>query len=157
MKLVTLCLLIKGDQILIGHIKRGFGLGKYNSPGGKVEPGESIRQATVRETEEELGILVNPENLKFVAKIDFYFESKPDWDQQMHVFLCTQWTGTEKETEEMVPIWFRLSDLPYEKMWADDRYWLPSVLEGNRVEGVFHFDSSGAKVLGHEVKELGTY
>jgi len=157
MKQVTLCLLIRGDNILLGYIKRGFGLGKYNSPGGKVEPGESIRQATVRETEEELGILVNPENLKFVAKIVFYFENKPDWDQEMHVFACTDWHGQEKETDEMAPIWFKLSELPYDKMWADDEFWLPQVLARHKVEGIFHFDSSGDKILKHEVRDIGVY
>lgn len=142
--------------MLLGFIKRGFGLGKYNSPGGKVEPGESIRQATARETEEELGIMVNPENLTFVAKIDFFFENKPEWNQQMHVFICKQWEGTEKETEEMMPAWFKLSELPYDKMWADDPFWLPDVLKGHKVEATFHFDSEGKKVLKHS-KVLGEY
>jgi 8-oxo-dGTP pyrophosphatase MutT (NUDIX family) len=36
--------------------KRGFGNGKYNGFGGKVENGETIQQAAIRETIEESGL-----------------------------------------------------------------------------------------------------
>ena len=35
--------------------KRGFGAGKWNGFGGKVEPGETIVEAAVREVKEECG------------------------------------------------------------------------------------------------------
>jgi 8-oxo-dGTP pyrophosphatase MutT (NUDIX family) len=41
--------------------KRGFGHGKYNGFGGKVELNETIMDAAIRETNEECGIVpINP-------------------------------------------------------------------------------------------------
>jgi 8-oxo-dGTP pyrophosphatase MutT (NUDIX family) len=34
--------------------KRGFGEGRWNGVGGKVEPGESIEAALIREAKEEV-------------------------------------------------------------------------------------------------------
>ena len=36
---LTLTLITKDNQILLGLKKRGFGMGKYNGFGGKLEPG----------------------------------------------------------------------------------------------------------------------
>ncbi len=33
-------------------------------------------------------------------------------------------------TIQMAPCWFALEDIPYAKMWPDDKYWLPMLLEG---------------------------
>lgn len=48
-KLLTL-VLVRNDvgDILLGLKKRGFGEGKWNGFGGKVEPGETIHQAAAR-------------------------------------------------------------------------------------------------------------
>lgn len=51
--------------------KRGFGAGRWNGTGGKVEAGETAQQATKRETEEEIGVL--PHGLEEVARLNFYF------------------------------------------------------------------------------------
>ena len=55
-KFYTLMFLINEGKILLGMKKRGFGAGKYNGFGGKVEAGETIAQAAVRETIEECGL-----------------------------------------------------------------------------------------------------
>lgn len=47
-KLFTLIIVIHGDEILLGWKKRGFGVGKWNGFGGKVEPGELIINAAKR-------------------------------------------------------------------------------------------------------------
>jgi 8-oxo-dGTP pyrophosphatase MutT (NUDIX family) len=41
-------------QILLAMKKRGFGVGKWNGPGGKVQEKETILQAAVREVKEEV-------------------------------------------------------------------------------------------------------
>lgn len=55
-KLFTLMLISNNEQILLGMKKRGFGMGKYNGFGGKVEAAESIIDAAIRETKEECGV-----------------------------------------------------------------------------------------------------
>ena len=43
--------------------KRGFGEGKWNGFGGKVEVGETIVEAAAREVKEECGYVVKTEDL----------------------------------------------------------------------------------------------
>jgi len=38
-------------------------------------------------------------------------------------------------------------------MWPDDKYWLPRVLEGEKIEAVFHFDSEGDNIEDYDVEE----
>jgi 8-oxo-dGTP diphosphatase/2-hydroxy-dATP diphosphatase len=48
MKIFTLVLVLKKCGILLGLKKRGFGEGKWNGFGGKIESGESVIQAAIR-------------------------------------------------------------------------------------------------------------
>ncbi len=52
------------NQILLAMKKRGFGEGKWNGAGGKVEEGETIVQAASRELREETGIEIVPEKME---------------------------------------------------------------------------------------------
>ena len=53
-QLTTLLLILKDNQILLAEKKRGFGVGKFNGIGGKVEKDETIEGAMIRETQEEI-------------------------------------------------------------------------------------------------------
>ena len=56
---VTAAILIKDDQVLIARRKPGLRhAGKWEFPGGKVEPGESPRTCLKRELKEEFNIRV---------------------------------------------------------------------------------------------------
>lgn len=139
MKDATLCLLLKGDQILLAMKKRGFGVGKWNGVGGKIdsEKDKSVMDATIRETREEIGVV--PQNLEKVALLRFRFPYKEDWNQNVHVFLTNNWQGEPQESEEMKPQWFPLNEIPYSEMWDDDKIWLPHVLAGKKLEADFIF------------------
>ena len=97
--------------------------------------------------------MVMPKKLKKVAILNFYFEVKNDWNQQVTVFTTDNWSGTPKETEEMAPKWFNIKEIPYREMWDDDILWLPKVLNGKIVEGNFLFDEN-QKMLEYEVIEV---
>lgn len=149
MRDATLCLLIKNNEILLAMKKRGFGQGKWNGVGGKVDPEDkSILEATIRETKEEIGVLAK--DLKKVAVLRFRFPYKEDWNQNVHVFLANNWQGQPKESEEMKPQWFKIKDIPYKEMWADDRIWLPYVLIGQKLEADFVF-KEGEVIDKHKV------
>lgn len=142
MKRATLCFLIQHgctDSVLLGRKKRGFGLGKYNGFGGKIEPGEEATQAAVREVAEECGLLVDPSDLMRAGHLTFFFPASPSYDHDVTLFVATTWTGQVVETEEMAPQWFPLRDLPFSRMWQDDAHWLPHVLAGGLVEAEFTF------------------
>ncbi len=132
----VLCFVLKDDSILLMRKKRGLGQGKINGPGGRLEPGESYRSAAIRETEEELGI--TPRNLREAAHLSFIFTDGYSLDAR--VFTAQGYDGEVTETEEGDPMWFNLSEIPYEQMWADDRFWLPIALSGTYVRGKFVFE-----------------
>lgn len=146
----TLLFLRRDNEILLAMKKRGFGAGLYNGVGGKLEAGETIEQALLRETREE--IFVVPMNYRQVAELDFIQDAETDspWHMYVYAYLCDEWQGEPTESEEMAPEWFSLDEIPYDKMWQDDEFWLPMVLSGDKVTGMFTFDEND-KLLSHSV------
>lgn len=146
----TLIFLRRENQVLLAMKKRGFGKDLYNGVGGKIEPGETIEQALLRETREEINVV--PMNYWKVAEHDFINDSEQgQWRLYIHTYLCDEWQGEPSETEEMRPEWFEIDDIPYGKMWEDDEFWLPQVLSGEKVVGEFHFDARD-KLTSHNVQ-----
>lgn len=141
-KIRTLVYLFKEDKVLLAMKKRGFGAGKLNGVGGKLEEGETILQAAVRETQEEVGVDLKEENLKKVAVINFKFleeSGNVKEEQDVHVFFTHEFSGEPTETEEMRPEWFLISEAPYDKMWEDDQHWLPLAFSGRTLEAKAEF------------------
>lgn len=133
---VTNFLFIKGNNVLLGMKKRGFGKDKYNGFGGKLQAGESIEQAALREAKEESGL--TPLVYEKRAIIDF-----PDsYPFRMNLYVCTKWDGEAIETEEMRPQWFSFDQIPYDQMWEDDRYWLSHILSGKKIKASFMFENN---------------
>ncbi|KAK3909831.1 7,8-dihydro-8-oxoguanine triphosphatase [Frankliniella fusca] len=127
-KILTLTLVRNvADEILLGLKKRGFGEGKWNGFGGKVEPGETIPQAAARELTEECGLQAH--YLTKVGLLDFEFVNDPVI-LEVHVFETRQYSGTVIETEEMCPKWYKIEDIPFQNMWLDDAVWFPRYLKG---------------------------
>jgi len=152
-KLMTLLFLRREDEILLALKKRGFGVGKWNGVGGKVEPGETIVQAAVRECQEEIG--VTPAAPKLVGRLKFLDESDPNFCHDAHIFIATKWHGVPHETEEMRPQWFALAQIPYEHMWSDDQLWLPILLQGKLFKGSITLDDLANNALvRHDIKEV---
>lgn len=135
-KLLTLCILRRGGKVLLGYKKRGFGAGRWNGFGGKVEPGETVAVAARREFREETG--AEPSGLDRRGVLTFTFEGDP-CALEVHVFAVASCDGEPEESEEMRPEWFDESAVPFDLMWPDDRYWFPLFLRGASFEGEFHF------------------
>ncbi len=132
---VTILFLLHDDSILLAMKKRGFGEGKWNGIGGKVEPNETPLQAAVRECREEIG--VTPLHLKQLGEIDFTMSHDPAFNHYAHVFTARVWQGEPHETDEMRPQWFKTSAIPYQQMWSDDIHWLPLAVQGKRFTAAF--------------------
>lgn len=133
------------ERILLGLKKRGFGAGRWNGFGGKIDPGETIEQAATRELKEEAGITAI--DLRPRGVISFTFEKEPDTKCEVNIFATSKFTGELVETEEMKPQWFAHSEIPYPEMWADHPYWLPLILAGKNVKGNVHFDAPGTQII----------
>lgn len=136
-KLLTLCIIHKNSNVLLGMKKRGFGQGRWNGFGGKVAEHETIEDAAKREVFEETGLLVG--DLQRAGVILFEFQ---DGSQaaEVHVFKGKEFRGEAVESEEMKPQWFRASELPLESMWPADAYWMPLLLSGKKFRGRFVYD-----------------
>jgi len=157
MKHVTLLFLIKDDtqEICLAMKKRGFGEGKFNGTGGKIEEGETVPQAALREAKEEIGVDIVESDAEYVGTIAFSFDTKPDWGILCTVFMTSKWQGEPFETEEMAPQWFAIKDIPYNKMWKDDPHWLPHVLDKKIIQASFLFNADGSEVLDKKVLTVG--
>lgn len=149
MKTATLLFPISedGTRVVLAMKKKGFGAGRYNGVGGKVEAGESVVAGAIREAEEEIGIRVDESAIMPRGEITFTFDTKPEWDIHVHIFVAREWDGEPRETDEMAPEWFPMDAIPFDKMWIDDIEWLPRVLGGEGVVGAFRFSGDGGAIL----------
>lgn len=158
-KQTTLCLLIKDNKILLAMKKRGFGVGRWNGTGGKfdLEKGDkTILDAAIRETKEEIGVEVkNPEKVG-LFHFKFADAEKHNWNQDVSLFVSSDWLGEPIESEEMSPKWFSLEEIPYENMWPDDIHWMPHILKGKKVEADFLFGDND-KILEHNIKIVDSW
>lgn len=126
-------------QVLLGRKKKGLGLGNIVGLGGKLEPGENAVEAAVREIEEESGLTVAAHNLRPLGVLTYLFPHRESWSQVSNVFVCSRWTGTPRESDELNPVWFDVDTLPVNEMWDDARHWLPGVLQGIPAHATFTF------------------
>ena len=118
----TLVFVVRDGHVLLIHKKRGLGAGKINGPGGRIAPGEEPRHGAIREAQEELD--VTPTGVVRCGELSFQFTD-----------------GFSLLTP--------LDQIPYDRMWADDRIWMPLMLAGRTFQGRFLFD--GDTMLDHEV------
>ena len=152
MTITTLCLCIKNGALLLATKKTSFGAGKLNAAGGKVKKRESLRRATVRELKEEFGLTAKSEDLGYAAILHFYFD-----DNQLftcHVFTLREWAGTPRDTKEMGGFeWHHHTNLPFHRMWAGDKIWLPHVMQGKKLEASIYFNADGTEVQSFRCEE----
>ena len=62
----------------------------WELPGGKIKIGETPEMALIREVNEELGISINPVDLR---SLTFISHSYKDFNLLMPVYLCKKWIG----------------------------------------------------------------
>jgi 8-oxo-dGTP diphosphatase / 2-hydroxy-dATP diphosphatase len=155
-KQLTLCMVLDKDKVLLGMKKIGFGAGRWNGFGGKVEQDESLEAAAKRELLEEAGIVAH--EIRKVGNLEFSFESESKV-LEVHIFKTENFSGEPTESEEMTPKWFTFDEVPFQQMWTDDEHWFPFLLQNKIFKGKFHFDRPSdaeyaAKILKKELYEV---
>jgi ADP-ribose pyrophosphatase YjhB (NUDIX family) len=68
---VHLVLTRAGDVLLARRLGTGYADGLWNLPSGKVEPGEHVTAAVLRETREEIGLTLPPEAVTFAGVVHY--------------------------------------------------------------------------------------
>jgi 8-oxo-dGTP diphosphatase len=150
----SICLIRKNGRLLLQERALGrFGGGKWDCPGGKLRPGESSEECIVREVAEETGLRIDGPTYR--GSFDVYFgdHEEPDWI--VDVFSASRFDGQLQANAEGRLRWFAEDQIPYDRMWASDRCWLPDLLAGRldgcRFAAAFWFDERAEQLLRHDV------
>jgi 8-oxo-dGTP diphosphatase len=108
--LVAACALIDADgRVLIAQRPAGKKMaGLWEFPGGKVEAGERLEEALIRELREELGIEVAEPCL---APFSFASHSYAEFHLLMPLYVCRRWEGSPQAREHAGLKWVFPRDL----------------------------------------------
>lgn len=80
--------------------KRGFGQGRWNGFGGKLEENETIEEAAKREVLEEAGLVVKELEKRGILTFEF---SDDQETLEVHIYKIHNYEGEIIESEEMRP------------------------------------------------------
>lgn len=130
-----------------------LGVGLYNGFGGLQKPGELIEVTAKRETLAESGLEVLEQRRCGLVLIQHSYK---DVEVELHFFLVTEFQGTARETDEMIPKWFPWGEFPYDQMWPNDRYTLLLFLFGLRCVALFTINQERQLTAPPKVKVVET-
>ena len=126
----VLCYLRRPGETLMIHRRREPGdtrPGRWNTLGGKMEPGETPEECAVREVREESGLLASAPRMRGVITFPG-FGGEQDW--LVLVFTCVEFSGRLNKTcPEGSLHWVENDRIPELNLWEGDRVfmrWLDS-------------------------------
>lgn len=144
---------MNGRRLLLKRATRGISKGRWNAPGGKIEPGESPKENARREVREETGLRVR--GLLYHGVINFFMGGGRKLDIRVHLFSTRQFQGKMTSTDEGEVRWFDVAEIPFSEMWDDDQYWLHLMLTGSMFNAKFYYDRANRKVTDYEIRSRG--
>ena len=113
-------------RVLIAQRPAGKALaGRWEFPGGKLEPGEDPRAGLERELREELGI-----DVRSAHRLLRYRHDYPGRTVDLDFWNVTGWTGTPHGREGQALKWVRPADLPHEDILEADAPMIEVLLAG---------------------------
>ncbi|AMX82363.1 NUDIX hydrolase [Geobacillus subterraneus] len=125
---VTNCVLYKdGRVLLLQKPKRGW----WVAPGGKMEPGETVREACIREYREETGIYLKHPQLKGVFTVVIKDGERTVSEWMMFTFFAEDFIGENvASSEEGTLAWHDVETLSALPMAPGDYHILDYALKG---------------------------
>jgi 8-oxo-dGTP diphosphatase len=109
MKVVAAALMRSGEfpQLLIAQRPAGkWQAGRWEFPGGKIEPGESPREALARELREELGV-----EIQIAQPLGQFTYAYPDRSVEIDLWLVTQYLGEPQGLDDQALRWVSLDEI----------------------------------------------
>ena len=137
-------------RILLGYHTGGMFAGNYTGLIGYANDGEEPEDAARRVANELSCLTVGDLELRAI----FTFIDNEAGDDEEYEFFCKRFSGEVRGSESMRPEWFAISEIPYDKMPADDEIWYPLFLEGKKLRGKFNLSSDMRELLSHNLKEV---
>jgi len=105
--------LIKENKILFSRrYNTGYFDGNYSFPAGHLDGNETLKQAMMRETKEEIGVVLDSADLELVHTMN---RRIPDNERVDFFFTAKKWQGEPKimESDKCDDLsWFEFNDLP---------------------------------------------
>ncbi|MDC0664068.1 Nudix family hydrolase [Marinobacter sp. SS21] len=142
---VAVAVIRRGERVLIArrpdHVHQG---GLLEFPGGKVEPGETVQAALVREIHEETGLVVAPDSLRPVIGIRHDYGDKRVF---LDVWSTAAVTGEAHGREGQEVGWLPLADLRDADFPAANRPIIRALNLPHRYAITGYFDEIGAGLL----------
>ncbi|RBW71205.1 8-oxo-dGTP diphosphatase [Bacillus taeanensis] len=131
MQRVTNCILKKGNQVLLLQKPRR---GWWVAPGGKMEPGESVKDSVTREFREETGIYLKNPTLKGIFTFIIKENEKVVSEWMMFTFYADEFDGDAlDESEEGKVAWQPTNAIGELPMAPGDHHILDYVLKGTGI------------------------
>jgi ADP-ribose pyrophosphatase YjhB (NUDIX family) len=132
---VVIAVVPKGDRFLFIQESKAHCQGLWALPGGRIEPYESLLKATIREVEEEAGILVKPLGILKISQYVFLPEPNPEGcgglvpagsiQKMEFAVLASPTSGTLKRNRDehsQVAAWLNQEEIAKRNLRADF-YW----------------------------------
>ena len=149
-KLYTMCMIRKGDQVLLVNRPDQKGFPGYIAPGGKVDFPESIVNGAIREVREETGLIVKDIMYK---GLDEFCEPNKGLRYMVFNYLATSFEGEIlKEPPEGELRWVHMDEalnLPMQD-WFKRRF--PLFFQPGTFEMSFVWDEQNQITLGKTIR-----
>ncbi|MDM5330328.1 8-oxo-dGTP diphosphatase [Neobacillus sp. CF12] len=131
MQRVTNCVLIRDNQVLmLKKPRRGW----WVAPGGKMEPGESVRDSCIREYREETGIYLKNPQIKGIFTFIMKENDQVLSEWMMFTFFANDSDGMRfDESDEGKLEWQQLDQLKNLPMAAGDYHIIDYMIHGNGI------------------------
>ena len=124
MKNTTLCYIEneRGEYLMLHRVKKQNDLNhdKWIGVGGKFAPGETAEACALREVWEETGLTMQSPAYRGI--VDFTCEPWPA--ERMHLYTCTDFTGTLTDCNEGTLEWVPIPQVETLPLWQGDKLFL---------------------------------
>jgi 8-oxo-dGTP pyrophosphatase MutT (NUDIX family) len=150
MRIATLAIITKREKVLLG-LKKGkplVGAGTLNGPGGHLKFWETILMCLMRETWEEVRVVLNPFKVEKVSVITFYAGGVPDF--KVYVYRTNSFIGKPHETKSMIPDWYDIEPSLFNRMLESDRTWFPQLVQGEKFNANVYYQERAKGFLNIE-------